>query len=362
MADISRVLFLRHLRGTPTAHIQHLRRGRVVHEGIGQTFWYRPRTAVISEIPLDDRELPLLFHAPTRDFQDIAVQATVTFRIADPAVAASRLDFGIDPESGTWRAAPLEQLAGLITETAQQHAFELLARTVMTDALVSGVPAVRARILDGLVGDPRLTETGIAVVGVRVVAVRPEADMEKALRTPTREQVQTDADRATYGRRVVAVEQERRIAENEMQNKIELARREEQLITQRGANDNLRVTQKAAAKRIAADGEAERTRVSAAATADATRLVGAAQGEADTARVAALRDLDRSAVIALAVRDLAGNLPGINTLTITPDLLTALVARLAGSAVPVVAQPLPAGSGGPAAPAAPASVDDGNWR
>ncbi|WP_131744983.1 SPFH domain-containing protein [Frankia sp. Cppng1_Ct_nod] len=331
MADISKVLFLRHLRGTPTAHIRHLRGGRVVHDGIGLTFWYRPRTAVISEIPLDDRELPLLFHARTRDFQDIAVQATVTFRIADPAVASNRLDFGVDPEKGTWRTSPLDQLAGLITETAQQHAFDLLAQTALTDALVSGVPAVRARIHEGLVGDQRLAETGIAVVGVRVVAVRPEADMEKALRTPVREQVQTEADRATYSRRVVSVEQERRIAENEMQNQIELARREEQLVTQRGANDRLRASQKAAAERIAVQAQAEGTRVSASARAEATRLIGAAEGEAETARVAALRDLDRSAVIALAVRDLAGNLPEINTLAITPDLVTTLLARLAGT-------------------------------
>nr|MDT0665183.1 SPFH domain-containing protein [Micromonospora sp. DSM 115978] len=174
MADVSRVLFLRHLRGTPTAHVRHLRGGKVVHDGIGLTFWYRPRTAVISEVPVDDRELPLMFHARTADFQDVAVQATVTFRVVDPAVAAARLDFGIDPEKGTWRGSPIDQLAGLITETAQQHAYELLARTTLTDALVGGVPAVRARVADGLTSDTRLAETGVAVVGVRVVAIRPE--------------------------------------------------------------------------------------------------------------------------------------------------------------------------------------------
>jgi len=68
MADITRVAGLRHLRGSPTAHIRHLRHGRVVHEGISLSFWFRPLNAVLSEIPVDDRELPLLFHARTADF------------------------------------------------------------------------------------------------------------------------------------------------------------------------------------------------------------------------------------------------------------------------------------------------------
>jgi hypothetical protein len=43
----------------------------VKHEGIGQSFWYRPLTAVLSEVPVDDRELPPLFHARTSDFADV---------------------------------------------------------------------------------------------------------------------------------------------------------------------------------------------------------------------------------------------------------------------------------------------------
>src|SRR5580765_9010174 len=101
MAHVTRRLFLRHLRGAPTAWVHHVVRGRVRHEGTGQSFWYRPLTAVLSEVPVDDRELPLLFHARTSDFADVTVQATVSYRIADPQRAASRLDFSIDAHQGT---------------------------------------------------------------------------------------------------------------------------------------------------------------------------------------------------------------------------------------------------------------------
>ncbi|MBL7494223.1 SPFH domain-containing protein [Frankia sp. AgB1.9] len=345
MADISRRPLLNHLRGTPTTYVRFVRGGAVRREGVGQSFWYRPRTAVLSEVPVDDRELPLLFHARTADFQDVAVQATITYRVADPGLAATRLPFDIDPDRGGWRTGVLEQVAGMITETAQQYAAELIAREPLTWALVDGVGAVRERVGAGLVGDPRLAQTGLAVVGVRVVAIRPEPELEKALRTPTREQVQTDADRATFTRRALAVEQERRIAENELQNQIELAKREEQLVIQRGANDQRRMTEETAVARISADAEgerkrltatldAERVRTDAAARADALRVVGAAEGAAEAARVEALRGLDQATLVVLAVRELAANLPEIGALTITPDLLTQAIGKLAGATGP----------------------------
>ena len=236
MADIIRVAGLRHLRGSPTAHIRHLRHGRVVHEGTSLSFWFRPLNAVLSEIPVDDRELPLLFHARTADFQDVTAQVTVTYRVTDPALASTRVDFGINPDNGRLRSTPLEQLATILTESAQQYAFEYLSQVPLSVALADGVEEVSRRLDAGLAADRRLGETGVAVVGLRVVALRPDPEVEKALRTPTREQLQQEADRATFERRALAVERERAISENEMQSRIELARREEQLVAQQGAN------------------------------------------------------------------------------------------------------------------------------
>jgi regulator of protease activity HflC (stomatin/prohibitin superfamily) len=330
MADIQRYPIVRHLRGTPTAHVRHQRGGRLVREGTGLSFWFRPLSAVLSEIPVDDRELPLMFHARTRDFQDVTVQASVTFRVVEPAVAASRLDFSIDPETGRWRSTPLEQVAGLLTELAQQPALELLATTALPAALAAGVGVIRDRIFSALAHDERLQNLGIAILGVRVVALRPEPDVEKALQTPTREAVQQDADRATFERRAVAVERERAIAENELQNQIELAVREEQLVTQKGQNQRRQAEETAAADRIAADGKSERQRVLAGGQADAIRVVGEAEGAAEAAKLAAYRDVDQKIVLGLALRQLAGALPNIGTLSVSPDLLTTAIGALVG--------------------------------
>jgi len=309
-------------------HIEHVRNGKIIHAGTGSSFWFRPLSAVLSEIPVDDRELPLLFHARTADFQDVTVQATLTFRLTDPALAAARIDFSIDPDTGRWRATPLEQVAGLLAETAQQHALDLLAGMALTDALVGGVAAVRAAIAAGIADDPRLVATGIAVIGVRVVAIRPEPEVEKALRTPTRELVQQEADRATYERRAVAVERERAISENELQSQIELARREEQLVGQRGTNARRGAEEDAAAGQIATEAEALRAERLAESRAHGVREVGEAQAAAEAAKLAAYRDLPEAILFGLALKELAGHLPQINSLVLTPDLLAPVLARL----------------------------------
>jgi regulator of protease activity HflC (stomatin/prohibitin superfamily) len=328
MADITRRFGWRHLRSAPTAHIRHHRRGELVHDGPGLSFWFRALSAALSEVPVDDRELAMAFHARTADFQDVTVQATVTYRISDPGTAAGRIDFSVDPDTGAWRSAPLEQIATLLTETAQQHALDVLARTPLAAALADGVAAVRQRISDGLAAEPRLPATGIEVVAARVVAIRPEAEVERALRTPARELIQQEADRATYERRAVAVERERTIAENELASKIELARREERLVEQHGTNARREAEESAAADAVRAEAEARRIVRLATAKAEAARQTGDARAGAQSAWLRVHGEVDAATLHALAATRLAENLPRIDSVTLSPDVLTGLLARL----------------------------------
>jgi regulator of protease activity HflC (stomatin/prohibitin superfamily) len=345
MAEITRHPFIHHLRADATAHVLHLRNGKVRHAGNGLAFWFRPRTAALAEVPLDDRDQPLLFHARTADFQDVTVQATVTYRVVDPALAVTRIDFGIAPDTGAWNATPLEALGGLLTELVQQPALDEVATMEMADALAHGVAPVRARVQDALAADARLAERGLEVTDVRVVAIRADGELERALQTDARERIQQDADRATYERRALAVERERAIGENELQNQIALARREEELVAQRGLNEQRRATEKAAADRIATEAATEEQRLQADATAEVTRVVGEAEAEQEAARVAVYAELDQAVLFGLAVKELAANLPNITNLAITPDLLTPVLTRLGAGPAPDAAA---AGTGGEA--------------
>lgn len=327
MATITAYPFLRHLRAGTTGHVIQLRDGRVVRSGTGLAFWFRPLTAVLSEVPVDDRELPVVAHARTADLQQVTAQVTVSYRFTQPELAAGRLDFGIDPRTGQWTSAPLEQVGQLLGELATGHVMDAVAGLTLREAVAVATGPLGERLGAALRTDPRLTD-GLAVLGVRIRSVRADADLEKALQTPAREAAQTEADRSTYERRAKAVERERAIAENELANRIELATREKLLVTQEGANARARSEEAAAAALIDERAKAERRQVLTEASAAATRALGQAEGEAESARLAAFAAVPVEVLQALALRDLAAHLPNVGSLTLTPDVLTGALAAL----------------------------------
>lgn len=328
MATITHYPFLRHLRAAPTSHIVQLHGGTVRRSGAGLAFWFRPLTAVLSEVPLDDRELPLVAHARTADLQEVTAEVTVSYRFTDPELAATRLDLSISPRNGAWTGTPLEQVAHLLGELTAGHVMDALAGVTLREAISSGTGPLRERVTAALLADDRVHATGLTILGARIRSVRADADLERALQTPARESAQSEADRSTYERRALAVERERAIAENELSNRIELAGREQQLVLQEGTNARARAEEAAAAALIETRSQAERRAVSAAADADATRLRGQADADAQRALLTAQAEVPQEVLIAAALKELAAHLPQVGQLTVTPDLLTGALAAL----------------------------------
>ena len=255
MARISRFPFVSHLRSEASTHVIRYRNGRAVRTGQGLAFWFRPLDTAIAELPLDDQELPFLFHGRSADLQEVVAQGIITYRVTDPDVLASRIDFGIDLATGLHTKTPLDQIAARLTGLAQQHAWAIMASTSLRDLVADGVGRLRERIGAGLTADDGLTGMGLAIASIRVSAVQPSAEVEKALAAPTRERIAADADEAAFARRAAAVDKERAIAENELANRIELARRQATLVEQEGANERTKAAEIAAAGRITAEGE-----------------------------------------------------------------------------------------------------------
>src|SRR3546814_8310395 len=93
------------------------------------------------------------------------------------------------------------------------------------------------------------------IVAVRLNNLAPSSELERALQTPTFEALQQKADEAMFERRALAVDKERAIAENELGNKTELARREKQLIAEEAENARNRATGLAEAQQVEAEAE-----------------------------------------------------------------------------------------------------------
>jgi regulator of protease activity HflC (stomatin/prohibitin superfamily) len=327
MAQISNFLFVNHLRSEPVSHILHYRRGKLVKSGTGIAFWFQPLSAAIAEIPIDDRDQSFLFHSRTADFQPVAVQGSITYRITAPELISKRVDFSIDLELGLYTKEPLEKLATLITQLAQQFALAYIESMPLQIALKEGVEQIRDRIIAGLTKSEELMGLGIQIVAVRISRVSPSSETEKAIQAPTRESLQQKADEAIFERRALAVEKERAIAENELQNQIELAKREETLIGQQGLNEKRRAREEAEAENISAMAKARRIKLESAANADSITMVEAAQNKAEKDKMEIFKDMPVSVLYALAVQALASNLPSIEHLNLSPDVIGPMLAN-----------------------------------
>ena len=322
MAEIKRypVPFLRHLRAEAGVHVVRFRNGRPVKSGRGLAFWFIPHRASIAEMPVDDRSMVLFFKGRSKDFQAVTVQGNLTWRIADPDVLGLRVDFSIDLKTGRHTGKPVEQIEGLLTGMSQQLATEYFAQGTVHELLDAGIEPLRVRLEQGLAGSERLAAMGIEIVAIRLLAISPTAELERALQTPTFESLQQKADQAVFERRALAVEKERAIAENELANKTELARREQVLIAQEAANGRQRAEGERDAAQIAADGEASRIRAVEQASADM-----------EEARIAIYRELPPHVLLGLAARAFAEKLTKVDQLNVTPDMLASVLGELGRS-------------------------------
>jgi regulator of protease activity HflC (stomatin/prohibitin superfamily) len=277
-------------------------------------FWFRPGTASIAELPMDDREMAVFVKGRSLDFQTVAIQGVLTWHVVDPELLASRVDFSIALLTGTYREEPIQRIETRLAGLVNQAALQYLAQGSVRALLDAGPEPLRHQLEAALARDPALNEIGIAVTAVRLTNLAPSSELERALQTPTFEALQQKADQAMFERRALAVEKERAIAENELNNRTELARRESLLITQEGENARARAT-----------GLAEAHRVEAAAEAERIVTVEGAKAEAEQARMTIYRDLPPSVMLGLAARELAGKLDTIEHLNVTPDLLATLM-------------------------------------
>ncbi len=317
MAQITRMGPIAHLRSDASTQVLAFRQGRVRRAGRGLSFLFVPASTSIAELPMDDRQTSLFVKGRSSDFQALAVQGAIDWRVCDAQLLAGRVDFTIDLKRGSWQKQPLERIDSILSGTATQAILDWLATRDVRALLDDGVEPLRAAVAAALDSARLESEVGIQIADVRITSVAPSSELERALQTPTVEGLQQKADEATYARRALAVDKERAIAENELANRTELARREAELIDREGLN---------ARARAAADAEARQ--VAAEADADAIRVVEAARAVAEQARMAVYRDLPSHVLLGLAAREFAVQAGNIEHLTITPELGQMLSAAL----------------------------------
>lgn len=319
MAQISVYPFVSRLRTDTSSFVQLYRNGVQVQAGRGLTFWFQQDGASITEMPVDDRQTQFVIKGPSADFQEITVQGAVMWRIVDPKALGDRVDFSIDLRSGVILGQPIQQINSTLIGLVRQFTYAYLQKYGVRDLLKSGVAPLQSVIADGFGGAEALTSMGLGIERVGVSDISPTSELAKALKAPTFESLQQKADEASFARRAQAVEKERAIAENELNNQIELASRQKELIDRESANARLRAEAEAAMLTMRADAEAH-----------SIRTVDQAKAEMENARMDVLSTVPPTVLFAMAAQEFAGKVNTIDSITVTPDMLSGLANQLGG--------------------------------
>ncbi|MCP4073378.1 MAG: band 7 protein [Hyphomicrobiales bacterium] len=319
MVQIRKFPFIRQIRADASSYIQYFRKGKLERNGRGLAFWFLPNGASITEIPIDDRQLSFMLKGQSIDFQELALQGTVIWRVTDPLKLAARIDFAVNLDTGLHNEKPVEQINGVLVSLVRQFAYAHLKEQGVRQLLETGVAPLQTIILENFTADQTLDGLGLELVGVSISSLAPSSELTRALQAPTFESLQQQADEASFARRAMAVEKERAIAENELGNKIELAARQKELIALEDDNARSEAEAQAAAMNIHTE-----------AKAASIRLIDQAKADMEHAHLEAYKNLSPTVLLAMAAKEFATKIENIDNLTITPDMLAGLMKQVRG--------------------------------
>lgn len=297
-------------KALPTEYILRYRSGRIVKRGPGLAFYYLRYNTQIVAVPTSSADGNFVFNEVTQNFQAVTIQGQFTYRIAEPEVAASLLNFTMNPHNRAYVSNDPERVPQRIANVIQmQTRGEIQSRDL--EAAIRDSQSIAARVLAAIQTQGLLATLGVELINVYFLAAKPAPEMSKALEAPYREGLLRRADEAVYARRASAVEEERKIKQNELNTEVSLEEQRRQLIDLQSAN---------ALQEAESRGHAYEMEESYRAAA--------LQRELEM-----FKALEPRLVLALGLRDLGQNAAKIGNLNITPEILSALL-QVQGDAKP----------------------------
>lgn len=333
---------IHYLKTGPTEYVIHYQNGRVRHQGAGQAFFYYKPAASIAVIPISSTDVPFIFNEMSADFQAVTVQGQLTYRIVNPELVASLLDYTIEAGPDVHRSDDPEKLSQRLVNLAQV----LTRAEIQTRPLRQAIRAsdeIARTVLAGLGQSESVQALGVEMISFAVLAIKPTPEMARALEAEAREQLLRQADNAIYDRRNAAVEQERRIKENELNTEIAVEEKKRQIretkvaadLAVEGKEQEIREARLGGQIRLEAErkklvqAEAENGRMLADTQAYAVEatLRPLAQLDKATLQLLALQTGDPRLMVTQALQHMAENANKIGQLNISPDLLEALMEK-----------------------------------
>jgi len=284
-------MYLKYFKGEPTRYIIKYHGKSIKKAGRGISFFYAAFKTNIVAIPTQTIDSHFIFNEITNNYQAITLQGHYTYQIKDAKKMAQLLDYSIDPESKTYKTNDPEKLELRITNVVQMATRSIIEKLALEEALRISM-SLAETVVDKVKEVPVMDEMGIELLSVTFNSIKATPEISKALEADYRESLQKKADEAIYARRAAAVEQERAIKENELNNQIALEEKRKTLIELEGNN-------------LVNDAEFK--------------------AKAEELQLEPYKKLSPKQLLALALKEMGNNASRIGNLTITSEILAQLL-------------------------------------
>jgi hypothetical protein len=333
---------IRFAKFEPTLYVFRYKKGKLVDEGAGLSFFYYAPTTTLVAVPVGSADAPFIFAETSADFQELTIQGQLTYRISEPAGTAAMLNYTVDSRDYSYISEDPLKLPERLVNLAQIAAKGAVKKLSLKEAIVASDEAAQ-KMFKILSEDAMVKSLGVQMLSLSLAAIKPNPETAKALEAETREEILKESDEAVFRRRNYAVEQERIIRESELNTEIAVENKnreiqETRLETERHTmRKQLEMQEEKLQSQIhreeenkkLVDLEVRNKRIEADSKAYALREIMKVYQEVDPAILRALTNagIDSGRLMALAFQGIADKAEKIGNLNITPDLLNTLIKK-----------------------------------
>ena len=334
------MLGIQFIKTQPTVHLMQFRKGHVVREGAGVSFFYYAPSSTLVAVPVASQECGFMLELVTSDYQSVTVQGQVSFRVKDPHRIAALMDFSL-MANGKGHAS---QDPARLSERVAMQAKVIIGQAVQSLDLQSALKASStiARAAQQQLGSQtEMNALGLEILGFSIVAIKPVPDIARALEAHARESNLKAADDAIYLRRMAAVQNDRAIRQNELDTEIAVEEKKRQIqeTQMQGKAEVMRRQNELRGEQMSADieleqrrkelvvGQADNIRQLAEAEAHKVSTLMQALDKADPRVVQALAaaGMQPAQLIAQAFGGIADKAERIGQFNMSPELLNSLM-------------------------------------
>jgi len=324
----------------PSHYVMHYRAGKLVRAGTGLAFFYFKPSSSLVVIPVASADVPFIFNEISRDFQAVTIQGELTYRVKEPQKLAQLLNYTVDGAPEKYLSEDPQKLPQRLINLLQALVRAEIQRLPLREAIYAS-EEVATSVFSKFAASEALTTLGVELLALSIQSIRPTPEMARALEAEAREELLRRADQAIYDRRNAAVEQERRIKENELNTEIAVEEKKrqiretkvdadlaveakEQQVRQAKLNGQIALESERK-KLVAVRAENIRAEADAQAYALETSLKVFKELSPEVLQMLAVQSADPQKMVSLAFKELAQNAEKIGSLHISPELFQLLM-------------------------------------